>query len=86
MHIPYVLTNLGKIKTSSVTSWATHFAVNKNFILAQPHIYICKNENMVSKLQAKYFHIYIPNMYTFVPKLPIRPYIHINMPIQPYQN
>ena len=30
-----------------------------------PQLYICRNENLVSKLQAKYFHIYIYPTYIY---------------------
>ena len=83
MHVPYVLTNLGKIKTSngiyggihmfsiniSVTSQATTFAISvpiEEFSFQpNPQLYICGNKNLVSKLQAKYFHIYIPTIYIY---------------------
>ena len=95
MYVPYVLTKLGKLKLLTaytvaymrfliynVASRATRFAVvylHKNFISAQPHNYICKNESLASRFQAKYFHIY-----TSVSKLPESKYvlyIHINMHI-----
>ena len=77
MHVPYVLTNLGIIKTSNgihggihmfliynVTSWATHFAVSvpaQEFHFSPaPQLYKYRNENLVSRLNTKYFHIYIP--------------------------
>ena len=93
MHVPYVLTNLGKIETSSdihggiytfsynisVTSRATRFAVS---VLAQefyfsptPQLYM-QNVNLGSRLQAKYFHIYIP-IYIYI--LPYQSYLRVNM-------
>jgi hypothetical protein len=48
----------------SITSWATCFAVSvpaEEFISAQPNNNI--NESMVSRLQAKYFHIYTQYIY-----------------------
>ena len=36
-----------------------------------PQLYICRNENLFFKLQAKYFYIYIyPYIYTSITKLP----------------
>ena len=78
MHVPYVLTNLGKIKTYngihggihtfshdiSVTSWTTSFNVSvpaqEFYFSPTPHLYMQKGKHQISKLQAKYFHIYIP--------------------------
>ena len=75
MHVPYVLTNLGKIFLTtytvayirsviySVASRATHFAVSvpaqEFYFSPTPQLYM-QNVNLGSRLQAKYFHIYIP--------------------------
>ena len=80
MHVPYVLTNLGKIKTPNgihggihtfflynVTSQATRFTVSvpaqEFYFCPTPQLYM-QNVNLGSRLQAKYFHIYIP-IYTY---------------------
>ena len=72
----------------NVTSWATCFVVSvpaQEFHFSPtPKLYM-QNVNLGSRLQAKYFHIYIPiYIYAFVLKLPESKYvlyIHINMHI-----
>ena len=77
MHIPYVLTNLGKLKLlaaytvayirsliNNVTSQATRFVVSvpaqEFHFSSTPQLYKYRNENLGSRLNTKYFHIYIP--------------------------
>ena len=70
----------------SITSRATCFTISvpaQEFHFSPtPQVYM-QNVNLGSRLQAKYFHIYIyPHIYTFVSKLPESKYIlyiHINM-------
>ena len=76
MHVPYVLTNLGKLKLlatytvayicsliNKVTSQATRFVVSvpteEFHFSSTPQLYKYRNENPASRLNTKYFHIYI---------------------------
>ena len=90
MYVPYVLTKLGKLKLLTaytvaykrsliynVTSRATCFVVSvpaQEFHFSPtPQLYM-RNVNLGSKLQSKYFHIYIP-----IYILPYQSYPKVNM-------
>ena len=60
-------------------SWLVY--LQKDFISAQPHIYICKNKSLVSRFHAKYFCIYIPTIYI----LSYQSYPSVNMSIHTYR-
>ena len=76
MHVPYVLTNLGKLKLLTVytvayicfliyniASQATCFVVSvptQEFHFSPTPQLYMQNVNLGSTLQSKYFHIYIP--------------------------
>ena len=78
----------------NVTNWAIRFAITvpaQEFHFSPtPQLYKYRNENLVSRLNTKYFHIYIYiHIYTSVSKLPESKYvlyIHINMHTQSYQS
>ena len=76
MHVPYVLTNLGKLKLLTaytvayihsliynIASRATHFVVSvpaQEFHFSPTTQLYMQNVNLGSRLQAKYYHIHIP--------------------------
>ena len=64
----------------NVTSRATHFAVSvptqEFYFSPAPQLYRYKNEHLVSRLNTKYFHIYIP-IYIYI--LLYQSYPKVNM-------